>query len=116
MYQYALSLCTSEEAKQAIPKVGKKQLLSWKLISEKNGKIIPSKGYLLLNGCNDAFSEATIQCAVFKGTVRDIFITKKEFSGALYQQIDDAYHLFCNILISDAGLKVWQDRIFMSFQ
>ena len=92
MYQYALSLCTSEEAKQAIPKVGKKQLLSWKLISEKNGKIIPSKGYLLLNGCNDAFSEATIQCAVFKGTVRDIFITKKEFSGALYQQIDDAYH------------------------
>lgn len=92
MYQYALSLCTSEEAKQAIPKVGKNQLLSWKLISEKNGKIIPSKGYLLLNGCNDAFSEATIQCAVFKGTVRDIFITKKEFSGALYQQIDDAYH------------------------
>ena len=33
-----------------------------------------------------------IQYAVFKGTVRDIFITKKEFSGAIYQQIEDAYH------------------------
>lgn len=38
------------------------------------------------------FPEATIQCAVFKGTVRDIFITRKEFSGSIYQQIDEAYN------------------------
>ena len=92
MYQYALNLCKTEEARQALPKVGKNQLLLWKLISEQEGTIIPSKGYLLLNGSSDTFPEAMIQCAVFKGTVRDIFITKKEFSGALYQQIDDAYH------------------------
>ena len=46
----------------------------------------------MLAGDNDTFPEAVIQCAVFKGTVRDIFITKKEFSGAIYQQIEDAYH------------------------
>ena len=92
MYQYTFNLCNTEESRQALPRVGKNQLLSWKLISEKNGKIIPSNGYLLLNGDQEAFPEATIQCAVFKGTVRDIFITKKEFAGALYQQIEDAYH------------------------
>lgn len=92
MYQYTLNRCDTEESRQMLHRVGKNQLLSWKLISEKEGKIIPSKGYLLLNGDQDAFPEATIQCAVFKGTVRDIFITKKEFAGELYQQIDDAYN------------------------
>ena len=29
---------------------------------------------------------------VFKGTVRDIFITRKEFTGAIYEQIEDAYN------------------------
>ena len=91
MYRYALDLCRTDEAKQALPKVGKNQLLSWKLITEKDGKIIPSNGYLLLAGDNDTFPEAMIQCAVFKGIVRDIFITKKEFSGPIFQQIEDAY-------------------------
>jgi len=92
MYQYAFDRCSTEEARQTLPKVSKNQLLSWKLIFEKDGKIIPSKGYLLLKGDREAFPEAVIQCAVFKGAVRDIFITKKEFTGALYQQIDDAYN------------------------
>ena len=92
MYQYALELCPSDEARKLLPKVSKNQLLSWKLIFERERQIIPSNGYLLLAGDNDTFPEATIQCAVFKGTVRDIFITKKEFSGAIYQQIEDAYH------------------------
>ena len=30
--------------------------------------------------------------AVFKGTVRDIFITRKEFTGSIYEQIEDAYN------------------------
>lgn len=92
MYQYALELCPSDEARNLLHKVSKNQLLSWKLIFEREGQIIPSNGYLLLAGDNDTFPEAVIQCAVFKGTVRDIFITKKEFSGAIYQQIEDAYH------------------------
>lgn len=92
IYQYALNQCYTEEDQKALLKVSKNQLLSWKLISEKEGKIIPSKGFLLLNGSQDVFPEAAIQCAVFKGTVRDIFITKKEFTGSLYEQIDDAYN------------------------
>ena len=34
---------------------------------------------------------AKIQCALFKGTERDIFIDKREFDGPLYVQLEDAY-------------------------
>ena len=34
---------------------------------------------------------AKIQCALFKGTERDIFIDKREFDGPLYVQLENAY-------------------------
>ncbi len=92
LYHHALKLCPSEISQKQLQKVSKSQLLSWKLLTEKDGEYIPSNGYLLLNGTENLFPEATIQCAVFKGNVRDIFINRKEFSGPIYQQIEDAYH------------------------
>ena len=68
------------------------KLLSWKLLVERDGAYHPTNGYLLLNGDTAEFPDAAIQCAVFKGTVRDIFITRKEFAGAIYEQIEDAYN------------------------
>ncbi|MEG0900275.1 MAG: ATP-binding protein [Oscillospiraceae bacterium] len=91
LYAHAIELCSSDEMKAQIHKVSKNQLLSWKLLVEKDGALHPTNGYMLLDGNSNEFSEATIQCAVFKGTVRDIFITRKEFSGSIYEQIDDAY-------------------------
>jgi predicted HTH transcriptional regulator len=44
---------------------------------------------LLTDNTNKA---AKIQCALFKGKTRDIFIDKKEFNGPIYEQVDDAYH------------------------
>lgn len=92
LYNHALELCSSDEMKTQIHKVGKNQLLSWKLLIEREGEYHPTNGYFLLDGQMGEFPEATIQCAVFKGTVRDIFITRKEFSGSIYQQIDEAYN------------------------
>lgn len=91
LYQHALELCRSDDMKAQIHRVGKNQLLSWKLLVEKHGAYHPTNGYLLLEGGSDEFPEAAIQCAVFKGTTRDIFITRKEFTGPIYQQIEDAY-------------------------
>ena len=34
---------------------------------------------------------AKIQCALFKGNDRDIFIDKKEFEGPIYEQLSDAF-------------------------
>jgi len=44
---------------------------------------------LLTDNTNKA---AKIQCALFKGKTRDIFIDRKEFAGPIYEQVDDAYN------------------------
>ena len=87
MYQHALKLAETDTAREQIQKVGKNQLLSWKLLVERDGAYHPTK-----NGDTAEFPDAAIQCAVFKGTVRDIFITRKEFTGPIYEQIEDAYN------------------------
>ena len=92
MYRHALDLTDTDAKKEQIQKVSKNQLLSWKLLVERDGAYHPTNGYLLLNGDTAEFPDASIQCAVFKGTVRDIFITRKEFTGAIYEQIEDAYN------------------------
>ena len=92
MYQHAIKLAETDTAREQIQKVGKNQLLSWKLLIEREGVCHPTNGYLLLDGDMVDFPDAAIQCAVFKGKVRDIFITRKEFTGAIYEQIEDAYN------------------------
>ena len=92
MYQHALKLAETNTAKEQIQKVGKNQLLSWKLLLEREGVCHAANGYLLLDGDMADFPDAVIQCAVFKGVARDIFITRKEFIGPIYEQIEDAYN------------------------
>ena len=72
-------------------KIGKNQLLSYKLVLEENGKYFATNGYQLIDGRLDEYSGASIQCAVFKGTVRNIFITRKEYKGSIDEQIESAY-------------------------
>ncbi len=43
-------------------------LLSWGVLAERNGTLVPTKAYALLTG--QAKNQPTIQCAVFKGTDR----------------------------------------------
>ena len=91
MYSFAAENSELREA-TTIKRVTKRQLLSWNLLNEENGKLIPGNGYLLLSGDNKAFPQAQIQCAVFKGKTRGIFITKRDFSGPIYRQVQDAYN------------------------
>ena len=92
MYNHALEMSRYPGQRELIQPVTRNQLISWQLLKEIEGQLIPSNGYLLLAGDNVTFPQAKIQCAVFKGTTRDIFITKKEFTSPLYQQLEDAYH------------------------
>ena len=47
---------------------------------------------------------AKIQCALFKGKTRDIFIDRKEFTGPIYEQIDNAYHFVLRHI--DVGAQI----------
>ena len=39
----------------------------------------------------EEYPDAAIQCAVFKGMTRNIFITRKEFSGCIDEEVESAY-------------------------
>ena len=83
--------CNTDADKAALKKIGKNQLLSYKLVLEESGKYYATNGYQLIDGRLDEYSGASIQCAVFKGNVRNIFITRKEFKGSIDEQIESAY-------------------------
>lgn len=74
---------------QEIPKVSEQTLLNWKVLVKKDHQVMPTNAFVLLT--SDYFRFAKIQCAVFKGNDRDLFIDKKEYHGCLYEQIEQAY-------------------------
>ena len=91
LYLHAKELCCTEDNQKALKKIGKNQLLTYKLIVEDHGKYYATHGYQLIDGQVDEYPGASIQCAVFKGNVRNIFITRKEFTGSIDEQIESAY-------------------------
>lgn len=91
LYLHAKELCSPEDDQKALKKIGKNQLLTYKLIAEDHGKYYATHGYQLIDGQVDEYPGASIQCAVFKGNVRNIFITRKEFTGSIDEQIESAY-------------------------
>ena len=74
-----------------IKKVTKNTLLSWKVLEEKNGRIFPTNAYILLSGKENWEVSRKIQCGVFKGETRSIFVDKKEFEGSIIMQLERAY-------------------------
>lgn len=64
-------------------------LLTWGILKEENGKLIPTNAYALLTG--KMHMQPVIQCAVFKGTTRAYFVDRREFDGPLQEQADAAY-------------------------
>ena len=89
MYQYAVDHCKSEESADRIQRPTKQNLLSWGFIVKRGDEYFPTNAFILMT-CN-TFSQATIQCAVFKGTDRDVFIDRKEYDGDIVAQLDAAY-------------------------
>ena len=89
MYQYALERCQNAQEKENVKRVTKKNLLAWGLLVLQDGKILPTNGYMLLTDNN--IPEASIQCGVFKGTNRAVFLDRKEYDGPIYEQIEEAY-------------------------
>lgn len=79
--QLYMSSSTAEEVKMPT----EKQLVNWKVLKENNGKFLATNAFVLLT--SDFFPFAKIQCALFKGKTRDVFIDKKEYTGSIYEQV-----------------------------
>lgn len=64
-------------------------LIGWGILAETaQGKICPTNAYLILTGRHSVNQE--VQCGVFKGTERDVFLDKRDYDGPLWSQIDEA--------------------------
>ena len=68
--------------------VKKEQLINWKILKQSEGQLLATNAYVLLT--SDYFPFSKTQCAVFKGTDRTVFLDKREFTGPIYNQIEEA--------------------------
>ena len=84
-----MSEAIGEDDPKAVKEVSVEQLLNWKILRKSEGEILSTNAFVLLTSKYFTFSK--IQCALFKGIERDVFIDKKEYSGPLYEQIENAY-------------------------
>ena len=90
MKEVAVANAKSESQKEAVKDVTKNVLLSWGLLAEaEDGSIHPTNGYVFLLGKDDFLSY--IQCGMFKGKTRAVFVDKREYGGPLWKQVDDAF-------------------------
>ena len=89
MKEQAVKNARTEEQKASIKDVGRQQLRSWGVLIERDGKDYPSNAFAILTG-NGGLHVAT-QCGVFKGTTKAVFVDRREYTGPLWEQIDEAF-------------------------
>ena len=68
--------------------IGVSQLINWKLLKYQDDILLASNAFVLLT--SDYFYFSKTQCAVFKGTDRAVFLDKREYSGPIHKQIEEA--------------------------
>ena len=71
-----------------LPMVTRTNLENWKVLKKTSEGYLASNAFVLLT--SDYFQFSRTQCAVFKGTDRSVFLDKREYSGPIYTQIEDA--------------------------
>ena len=89
MEQIAIESCQTEEEKEAIKKMTIEKLEDFGLLCRVGRDLYPTHAFMLMT--DNRFKYAKIQCALFKGATRDVFIDKREFDGPIYTQIEEAY-------------------------
>ena len=69
--------------------VTEKQLLQWGVLAEQDGQLVPTNAYAILTG-NEAV-RSVVQCGVFKGTTKAVFVDRREFVGTPQELIEESY-------------------------
>ena len=111
MKEQAVKNARTEEQKAAIKDVGRQQLRSWGILIERDGKDYPSNAFAILTG-NGGLHVAT-QCGVFKGTTKAVFVDRREYTGPLWEQIDEVFQFVLrNIHLGATIVGVYRQDIY----
>ncbi|MCR4891787.1 MAG: winged helix-turn-helix transcriptional regulator, partial [Lachnospiraceae bacterium] len=89
MYQKALDACGNEAEREEVHPLTLAKLEDFGILCKDGKDYAPTHAYTLLTKPKDR--NIKIQCALFKGMERDEFIDKKEFRGAVQDQVEEAY-------------------------
>lgn len=87
--EIALSNCETEDEKLAVKDMTIGRLEDMGILCRSGRDLAPTHAFSLMTDNHSRF--AKIQCALFKGNDRDVFIDKKEFEGPIYEQLSDAF-------------------------
>ena len=101
MKEVAIANCKSNLQRSEVKDVTKNILLSWGILKkDENEKIYPTNAYIYLTGQGGLRS--MIQCAVFKGTTRAVFLDRRNYEGPLWKQVEEAVQfVFRNIRMGE---------------
>ena len=111
MKEQAVRNAHNEEQKASIKDVGRQQLRSWGVLIEREGKDYPSNAFAILTG-NGGLHVAT-QCGVFKGTTKAVFVDRREYTGPLWEQIDEAFQFVLrNIHLGATIVGIYRQDIY----
>ena len=89
--RYMVEAAKSNSEKEKIKDITVQNLINWGVVKYMDGTLLLTNAFVLLT--DNEFPFAKIQCALFKGTERVVFIDKRDFEGLLYEQIEEAYEL-----------------------
>lgn len=72
-----------------IREVSPTQLLSWGILTKHESRIVPTNAYALLTG--HYLLPSMIQCALFRGTTKNVFLDRRDYEGPIFDQQEKAY-------------------------
>ena len=90
---------------------GRQQLRSWGVLIEREGKDYPSNAFAILTG--NGGLHVTTQCGVFKSTTKAIFVDRREYTGPIWEQIDEAFQFVLrNIHLGATIVGIYRQDIY----
>lgn len=90
MQRVANESCKSDEERADIKEMTIEKLEDFGLLHRVGKQFVITHAFDFMTNNKNRY--AKIQCALFKGLTRDVFIDQKEFTGPIYEQVDAAYH------------------------
>ena len=91
--------------------VTEKQLLQWGVLVEQDRQLGPTNAYAILTG-NTAV-RSVVQCGVFKGTTKAVFVDRREFTGTPQELIEESYqYVLCNIHMGARFKGVYRQDVY----
>lgn len=89
MRESAVKNASSGLQRQAIKELTVNQLISWGVLIENKGRLIPTYAYAMLT--HQAEYPPVVQCAVFKTDDRAVFVDKRVIDAPIQEQVEKAY-------------------------